>query len=131
VTQPFDARDFVERYFANMWEILNGGVEAMRPWIADDFQGETPWSRNAPTADGIEAYATIMSAFLPFVEHYEILLKELHETTDPNTVVVEAKGGGPLKSGGEYWNDIILFLTFRDGKIARQKEYFNPAVRFQ
>ncbi len=127
--EPFDAREFLERYFASIWDVLNGGVEAMRPWFVDDFYGETPWSASAPVADGIGAYAKIMAGFRPLMEHYEIRITEFHQTVDPNQVVVEARGGGPLVKGGEYWNDIILFITFRDGKMARQKEYFNPTVR--
>jgi ketosteroid isomerase-like protein len=126
----FDARDFVERYFASIWDVLNGGVEAMRPWFVDDFQGETPWSTTAPVTDGIEDYARIMARFLPLMAHYEIRIARFHQTADPNTVVVEARGGGQLLGKDhEYWNDIILFITFRNGKMARQKEYFNPTIR--
>jgi ketosteroid isomerase-like protein len=55
---------------------------------------------------------------------------EFHPTPDPEAVVVEARGGAPLAGGtGEYWNDLILFIWFREGKIARQREYFTPLIR--
>lgn len=128
--QPFDARAFVEEYFASMWDLLNGGVDELRKWVAEDYHGETPYSPTAPVCDGVEAYAQIMAAFRPFLAGYEIRIERFHATTDPNVVVVEARGGGPLAEGGEYWNDIILVLTFKNGKLWRQREYFNPLNRF-
>ena len=122
----FDARDFIERYFARMWDLSQEGVEALREWETEDITWELPWSANFPGFKGLEQHHQVLGGMTNFLTGYSITMSEFHQTEDPNEVIVVADGGGPTKAGGTYANEHVMFISFRDGKIAHVREYFNP-----
>jgi ketosteroid isomerase-like protein len=124
-SDAFDARDFLERYYEAVWDLAGGGVEALREWETDDIQYELPWSERLQAFQGLEAHAKVIG-FLPLsLTSYEIRMTGFYPTADPNQFVIESTGVGQTIRGSEYRNDYVQFITFRDGKIARVREYFN------
>jgi ketosteroid isomerase-like protein len=54
----------------------------------------------------------------------------MHETTDPNVVVVEHHADGVVASNGRtYDNRYVTFITFdAGGKVAHWREYYDAGV---
>jgi ketosteroid isomerase-like protein len=125
MAEAFDARDFIERYFACMWDLSQAGIEELRQWETDDIEWELPWSDAFPVFHGLEQHHRVLSGMTSRLSHYEIRMTACHPTDDPNKIIVLAQGGGPTRDGREYRNEHVMFITFRDGKIAHVKEYFN------
>lgn len=125
-SEAFDARDFMEGYYAGVWEMANGGVDAVREWEAEDIEYELPWSDRLKAFNGVQEHAKVLGFFTANLTSYEIRMTGFHPTADPNQVVVESTGAGQTVRGTEYRNDYVQFITFRDGKIARIREYFDP-----
>ena len=52
---------------------------------------------------------------------------EMHQTLDPDTLIVEFAGRGrTAASGKSYEQRYISVVRMRDGKIAHYKDYWNP-----
>ena len=48
-------------------------------------------------------------------------------STDPDELVVEAEATGTYTpNGAGYENRYVIVYGFRDGRICRQREYYNP-----
>ncbi len=123
--EAFDAREFIERYYAAIWELANGTVEALREWETDDIVYELPWSEKLQEFTGIETHVKVMSHLPANLKNYEIHMTAFYPTADPNEVVVESTGGGETMNGFDYRNEYVQFITFREGKIARVREFFD------
>lgn len=96
--------------------------------VADDLQIVTPF---APR--GFEQSHTGRAACESAVRQYRALLKnlrffdvELHATDDPNLVVGTGRSEGSTASGHAYANKYCWIVRFRDDKLCRFTEYFNP-----
>lgn len=122
----FDAKDFIERYFASMWNLSQAGVEALGEWETEDITWELPWTEGFSGFQGLEQHEQVLRGMTKFLSHYSITAEELHRTEKPNEVIVIAKGGGPTPEGRTYTNEHVMFISFRDGKIAHVREYANP-----
>jgi ketosteroid isomerase-like protein len=59
------------------------------------------------------------------VEHYRTI--SVHETTDPNTIVVEQEGIGTNRSGHPFTAPNLVILTAREGEIVRFRDYVDLA----
>jgi hypothetical protein len=126
MTDGFDARDFLRRYYDGIWATANGGIDALRRWETDDIDYRLPWSEGPTALRGIEAHAKLLAGFAAALTSYEIEVTSLHELGGPTEFVVESTGVGRTRRGTEYRNDYVQFIGLRDGKIARVREYFNP-----
>jgi uncharacterized protein len=125
VAEEFDAREFIERYFAAMWDLSQGGIDELREWETEDIVWELPWSERLPLIDGLEQHHRVFSGMTSQLAHYEIRVLHFYPTPDPEKVILIAEGGGPTTDGRTYRNEHPMFITFRDGKIAHVREYFN------
>ena len=57
----------------------------------------------------------------------DLRVVEVHETTDPDELIVEAAATGTYTpNGAPYENRYVIVYGFRDGLICRQREYYNP-----
>ena len=57
----------------------------------------------------------------------DLQVVEIHETTDPDELIVEAAATGTYTpNGAPYENRYVIVYGFRDGLICRQREYYNP-----
>jgi hypothetical protein len=126
MTDEFDARDFLRRYYAGIWDTATGGIDALGRWEVEDIDYELPWSEGPTVLRGIEAHARLLAGFAAALTSYEIEVRAIHATLDPSEFVIESTGRGRTRRGTEYRNDYVQFIALRDGKIARVREYFNP-----
>ena len=54
---------------------------------------------------------------------------QMHQTLDPNLIVVEFLGRGEvLTTGKPYHQRYISVVQMQDGKISRYRDYWNPLV---
>lgn len=57
----------------------------------------------------------------------DLSVVEVHESTDPDELIVEAAATGTYTpNGAPYENRYVIVYGFRDGLICRQREYYNP-----
>lgn len=115
-----------------------------RHWLADeaafdpdmlteDVVVETPFAMpGSPTItagrEEVLAYTRAGHASVPFRFH-DCRTIAVHETTDPQTIVVEYELHATMTATGEQASaPFIALLTARDGRIARWREYQNPVA---
>jgi len=99
--------------------------------LTEDVVVETPFAmpgRPASTAgrDRVLAFIRAGHASVPFRFH-DCRTIAVHETTDPQTIVVEYELHATMTATGATASaPFIGVLTTRDGRIARWREYQNP-----
>ncbi|MGW0431768.1 nuclear transport factor 2 family protein [Micromonospora sp. NPDC003197] len=77
------------------------------------------------------AFANPQRAALP-VHFDECHTTAVHDTTDPNTIIVEYELTGTLTTTGQQPTAAFIgVLTVRDGKVARWREYQNMLAILQ
>ncbi|MFI5841835.1 nuclear transport factor 2 family protein [Catenuloplanes sp. NPDC051500] len=94
--------------------------------LADDVIMEMPFGNPARIEgrDAWLAFANPARAAFP-VRIDECHVTAIHDTTDPDTIVVEYELTGTA-AGRQGTAPFIAVLTVRDGRIARWREYQNP-----
>ena len=101
-------------------------------WVglwADDGVMEFPF---APAAgprrlEGREAIAAYMRDYPDHIDLQDFPELRIHETTDPEIIVVEMRGVGRLvETGSAFDMTYIAVVTVRDGRIASYRDYWNP-----
>ena len=122
-----------ERNLATVREMLdrisNGDADGQLAHVTDDVVYEAPYySQMAPRRGRVELAAmldAVQSRFSSVL--YEIT--EYFPTVDPDLVIVEVRGDNQV-AGSErrYRNHYVMFLRFRDGKVAEWREFSNPDV---
>jgi ketosteroid isomerase-like protein len=97
--------------------------------MSDDFVMEFPYARaGMPTK--VEGRAAVLAHLAKVgqgvsVESASNLV--VHETTDPEVVILEFDGHGrALKTGEPYEQRYISVIRARGGKIVHFKDYWNP-----
>lgn len=117
--------DVVREAFAGV-----GDADAARQLAqyTDDMVLELPFGDPPRRVVGKPAaMAMLTSAF----EVYKMILTitEVHECADADRLVVEFVSDGHMATTGKaYANTYIAVFRFRDGKICRQREFFNPLI---
>ncbi|MDX3458114.1 nuclear transport factor 2 family protein [Streptomyces sp. ME02-8801-2C] len=77
--------------------------------------------------DGREAVADYMRSYPDHIELHDFPDLTIHETIDPQVIVVEMRGVGRLVgTGGPFDMTYIAVVTFRDGLITSYRDYWNP-----
>ncbi|GII62407.1 hypothetical protein Skr01_24920 [Sphaerisporangium krabiense] len=119
------AREVFERF---PW---SAGMPEESLW-ADDVVIETPFAppgrpRRWEGREAFLAYARPRRAELPArLERRRLVV---HETADPDVIVVEYELGGRLPGAREdTWAPFIAVLRVRDGQVAHWREYQDPLV---
>ncbi|MFE8005080.1 nuclear transport factor 2 family protein [Streptomyces sp. NPDC057418] len=101
-------------------------------WIAlcdDDAVFEFPFAPNGfpSKLEGREAVAAYMRGYPDSIDLREIPRLEIHALRDPDTVVAEWRGvGRVVASGAPYEMSYVAFVTVKDGRITRYRDYWNP-----
>ena len=76
---------------------------------------------------GKQEISKFFAGFGDFLTLDEIRLVASHRTDDPDVAILEYEGTGKAtQTGRSYQQKYITVLTFRDGRIARWKDYWNP-----
>jgi ketosteroid isomerase-like protein len=108
---------------------INQSVEEMTRVFAVDAVHEFPFTRpGLPSRlvgrEEIVRFSTAVWDTNTFeYERYRTLA--IHDTSDPNTIVVEQEALGTGTSTGEFALPNIIVLTARDGQIAHLRDYVN------
>jgi ketosteroid isomerase-like protein len=116
----------VRHYYTHMAEIIEGGVDEVAKWKSADATSWTPFSGlppQPPRGDyGLAGMQTVPVTF-KFWRH-EIV--NIFECLDPDVLWVEADAVSRTRLLDlDYHQRYVMLLTFKDGKLAGNKEYFN------
>jgi ketosteroid isomerase-like protein len=108
---------------------ISQSADAMSRLYAADAVHEFPFTRPG-VASRLDGRDEIMdwitagwTAFPLKYERYRTLA--IHDTSDPETIIVEQEAIGTSASTGEFALPNILVLTVRNGQIARLRDYVN------
>ncbi|MCU0311778.1 MAG: nuclear transport factor 2 family protein [Acidimicrobiales bacterium] len=94
----------------------------------DDLVIELPYASPPRRVEGKDAALAYLGAALGAFE-LDLVIDEVHAGLDPDELVVEFSGTGRHRpTGSAYANRYIAVFGFRDGRIVRQREYYNPAA---
>jgi ketosteroid isomerase-like protein len=108
-------------------EAINAGDAARQmAHYTDDLVLEFPFADPPKRLEGKEVVEPYLTAALGAFS-LDLRVTEVHETTDPDELVVEAEATGTYTpNGAGYENRYVIVYGFRDGRICRQREYYNP-----
>jgi uncharacterized protein len=118
--------DVVRRAFAG---IAAGSAELMLvDNYTDDMVLELPYASPPTVIETKErALKYLRAAFGVF--RFSLEITEVYECVDPDLLVLEYTSQGTvLTSGKPYANRYIGVYWFRDGRIARVREFYNPTA---
>jgi ketosteroid isomerase-like protein len=113
----------VRRAFAG---VGHADADEMLANYTEDMVLELPYADPPTVLEGREAVrAYLRAAFRVF--KFRLDITEVHETTDPDELVVEYASEGHVETTGKpYANTYIGVYRFRDGLISRVREFYNP-----
>lgn len=102
-------------------------TNALRDMYADDYVLELPYSPGGPvTVEGREAALAYVDEALTHVR-FTLTMREVHPSGDPDLVIAEYDSEGEIvATGAPYRNAYIGLWWFRDGRITRTREFYNP-----
>ncbi|MEV8328059.1 nuclear transport factor 2 family protein [Kitasatospora sp. NPDC056731] len=109
--------------------LLDKDIPAWVALWAEDGLMEFPfapdgWPRRL---EGKEPIAAYMRHYPDHVDLHDFPDLRIHQTTDPQTIVVEMRGVGRLvESDAPFDMTYIAVVTVRDGHIASYRDYWNP-----
>ena len=124
--QEAGAREVLERY---RQAAISQSADEMRSMYAVDAVHEFPFtgpgapSRLVGRDEIVNWIAAGWDAYPLKYEHYRTLA--IHETNDPETIIVEQEALGTSATTGEFALPNIVVLTVRNGQIARLRDYVN------
>jgi len=97
--------------------------------MAEDFVMEFPYARPGMQTR-IEGRAAVLAYLMTVgqgVSVDSVSNVAVHDTTDPDVVIVEFDGHGrAIKTGEPYEQRYISVIRTRDGRIVHYKDYWNP-----
>ncbi len=103
-----------------------GDAAAQMAHYTDDLVLEFPFADPPKRLEGKDVVLPYLTAALGAFELH-LTVTEVHETTDPDELIVEASGTGTYRpTGAAYQNRYVIVYGFRDGRICRQREYYDP-----
>ena len=103
-----------------------GDADAQVANYTEDISLEFPFTDPPTVVTGRDAvFERLTNAFKVF--QFSLNISEVHACLDPDELIVEFTGAGSyLPNGAPYENRYIAVFNFRNGKICRQREYFDP-----
>lgn len=106
--------------------IAAGDAAAQLANYVDDLVLELPFTDPPKRVEGkADALPYLSGAFTVF--RFELTITDVIGCVDPDRLVIEATSTGTyLPTGAPYTNRYVILVTFRDGLIATQREYFDP-----
>ena len=118
----------IERAFAGIAEF---SADKMLEHYTDDLVLEMPYAEPPVTLVGKPTILRYLrGAFKVF--QFSIDITDVHELDDPTMLILEYTSKGTVTTTGKvYANRYVGVYWFRDGKICRVREYFNPALTAQ
>ena len=115
----------IDRAFAGIAEF---SADKMLEHYTDDLVLEMPYTEPAVTLEGKPTILKYLrGAFKIF--QFSIDITDVHELVDPTMLILEYTSKGTVTTTGKvYANRYVGVYWFRDDKICRVREYFNPAL---
>ncbi len=100
--------------------------EGLRALSAPDVVLEFPFHPNGPEEHhGVDAFISTISVLKVF-ETFTIWAEAVYDNGG-DEILIEGRSRGTYRSGRPpYENHYIFALTFKDGKLTRWREFFNP-----
>ncbi|MFI9206090.1 nuclear transport factor 2 family protein [Streptomyces sp. NPDC053048] len=82
--------------------------------------------------EGKEAIAAYMRHYPDHIDLHDFRDLRIHQTTVPETIVVEMRGVGRLvRTGKPFDMTYIAVVTVRDGRITSYHDYWNPLAALE
>jgi ketosteroid isomerase-like protein len=79
--------------------------------------------------EGKEAIAGYMRHYPDHIDLHDFPAVRIHQTTDPETIVVEMRGVGRfVATGSPFDTTYIAVVTIRDGRFSSYRDYWNPSI---
>ncbi|MFJ2020499.1 nuclear transport factor 2 family protein [Streptomyces nodosus] len=109
--------------------LLDKDIPAWVALWAEDGLMEVPfapdgWPRRL---EGKEAVAAYMRHYPAHIDLHDFPDLRIHQTTDPQTIVVEMRGVGRLvESDAPFDMTYIAVVTVQEGHITSYRDYWNP-----
>ncbi|MEM8682279.1 MAG: nuclear transport factor 2 family protein [Pseudomonadota bacterium] len=109
---------------------LAPGAETLLDMMADDCVFEMPYAppgfiRRIDGRDALERYLAALPGLIDIEDMFDL---RIHESIDPNTVILEFRGEGQGQTGAPYDQQWISVIETRGGHIARYVDYWDPLV---
>ncbi|KIZ16402.1 nuclear transport factor 2 family protein [Streptomyces natalensis] len=77
--------------------------------------------------EGRAAIAAYMRDYPDHIDLHDFPNVQIHETTDPGTIVVEMRGlGRVVATGGPFDMTYIAVVAVQDGRFTSYRDYWNP-----
>ena len=108
---------------------VDPAAESFVEMMAEDFVMEFPFARPGMQTriEGRTAVLTYLMTVGQGISVDSVSNVVVHDTTDPDVVIVEFDGHGrSLKTDEPYEQRYISVIRTRDGRIVHYKDYWNP-----
>ncbi|TXC98567.1 nuclear transport factor 2 family protein [Streptomyces sp. ISID311] len=109
--------------------LLDKNIPAWVGLWAEDGVMEFPFAPHGwpERLAGKEAIAAYMRAYPDHIDLHDFPDLRIHQTTDPETIVVEMRGVGRLvETDGPFDMTYIAVVTVQGGRITSYRDYWNP-----
>lgn len=109
--------------------LLDKDIPAWVDLWAEDGTMEFPFAPDGwpKLLESREAIAAYMHHYPDHIDLHDFPELLIHQTTDPETIVVEMRGVGRLVEGDRPFDmTYIAVVTVRDGHITSYRDYWNP-----
>ncbi|MEI5100521.1 nuclear transport factor 2 family protein [Streptomyces sp. PmtG] len=109
--------------------LLRGDLEHWAALFAEDGTMEFPFAPDGypKRLDGRAAIAAYLRGVGDHIAYDAFPRVEIHETRDPDTLVVEMSAEGRVTAtGGPFLMAYVAVATVRDGRFVRYRDYWNP-----
>jgi ketosteroid isomerase-like protein len=119
----------VDLYRHSLRLLLDKNIPAWVDLWAEDGLMEFPFAPGGwpQRLEGREAIADYMRHYPDHIDLHDFPDLRIHQTTDPQTIVVEMRGVGRLvETGAPFDMTYIAVVTVRDGRITSYRDYWNP-----
>jgi hypothetical protein len=113
--------------------ILHGTPDDLADLYAEDSAIDIPFGREPGKPlrfegrEGPDGHRTRFRTFLPASRITGVDLVALHETADPEVIVLEYDyHATAVPTGRAFTNNSVMVMRIRDGLIAHSRDYSNP-----
>ncbi|SEF14359.1 hypothetical protein SAMN05428954_6963 [Streptomyces sp. 2112.3] len=109
--------------------LLDKNIPAWVALWAEDGLMEFPFAPDGwpQRLEGKEAIAAYMRRYPDHIDLHDFPDLRIHQTTDPQTIVVEMRGVGRLvETDAPFDMTYIAVVAVRDGRITSYRDYWHP-----
>ncbi|MFF7476090.1 nuclear transport factor 2 family protein [Streptomyces sp. NPDC008092] len=126
MTETLTAADLVRR---SLDIFLAKDMKAWADQCDENVVVEFPFAPEGSPArlEGRAAVYEYLKGYPDLIDVHRITSATVHATDDPDTAVADwSVTGRVLANGNPYDMSYATFVTFKDGKIVKYREYWNP-----